>query len=96
MMALWPFGKTTRVVESSSGCLNTVMNVIWIVIGGFWICLSHIGCGLILAITIIGFPFARQHFKLATLALSPFGREIIDKKTSCYQMGQQLSQPKTP
>jgi uncharacterized membrane protein YccF (DUF307 family) len=34
--------------------------------------------GIILGITIIGIPFALQHFKLASLALTPFGREIID------------------
>ena len=52
------------------------MNIIWIFIGGIWISLTHLIFGLLLAITIIGIPFARQHFKLAGLALAPFGREI--------------------
>jgi uncharacterized membrane protein YccF (DUF307 family) len=55
------------------------MNVIRILIGGIWISLSHVVFGLILAIKIIGIPFARQHFKIASLALTPFGREIIKK-----------------
>lgn len=76
-LALWPFGKDTRVKANSTGCLSTLMNVIWILVGGIWISISHVIFGLILAITIIGIPFARQHFKLATLALTPFGREII-------------------
>lgn len=76
-LALWPFGKDTRVTEHSSGCLSTLMNVIWILFGGIWICLTHIVFGILLGITIIGIPFAKQHFKLATLALTPFGREII-------------------
>jgi len=76
-LALWPFGKDTRTKVDSTGCLSTLMNVIWILIGGIWISLSHVVFGLILAITIIGIPFARQHFKLASLALTPFGREII-------------------
>jgi len=78
-LALWPFGKDTRVTEKSSGCLSTLMNVIWILFGGIWICLTHLVFGIILGITIIGIPFAKQHFKLATLALTPFGREIIIK-----------------
>lgn len=47
------------------------------IIGGIWISLTHLIFGLLLAITIIGIPFARQHFKLATLALTPFGKEIV-------------------
>ena len=53
------------------------MNVIWIFIGGFWICLTHLFFGLLLCITIIGIPFGRQHFKMAALALSPFGKNIV-------------------
>ena len=78
-LALWPFGKDTQVNHNSQGCLSTLMNLIWILIGGIWICLSHIFFGILLAITIIGIPFAKQHFKLATLALTPFGRNIITK-----------------
>lgn len=75
-LALFPFGRNTRLNYNSSGCLSTLFNVIWILVGGIWICLSHLIFGLILTITIIGIPFALQHFKLATLALTPFGREI--------------------
>jgi uncharacterized membrane protein YccF (DUF307 family) len=52
------------------------MNIIWILIGGLWISVLHFIFGLLLAITIIGIPFARQHFKLGMLALTPFGMEI--------------------
>ncbi len=76
-LALWPFGRTTVARESTTGCLSTIMNIIWIFIGGIWISLTHLIFGLILAITIIGIPFARQHFKMATLALTPFGKEIV-------------------
>jgi uncharacterized membrane protein YccF (DUF307 family) len=76
-LALWPFGRETRMTERGSGCLNTLMNILWIFTGGIWISLTHLFFGLLLAITIVGFPFARQHFKLATVALAPFGREII-------------------
>lgn len=78
-LALWPFGRDTRSNNFSTGCLGTIMNLIWIVVGGFWIFLTHIALGLLLMITIIGIPFGRQHFKLATLALTPFGREVYSK-----------------
>lgn len=78
-LALWPFGKDTVVHASASGCLPTAMNLTWILIGGAWICLTHLFFGILFGITIIGIPFAKQHFKLATLALTPFGREIITK-----------------
>lgn len=80
LLALWPFGKTTVQSERSSGCLYIIFNIIWIFIGGIWIALSHLVFGIILYITIIGIPFGNQHFKLASLALIPFGRDIIDKK----------------
>lgn len=76
ILALWPFG--SRVVDegNSGGCLSLIMNIIWIFVGGFWICLTHLGFGLLLCITIIGIPFGMQHFKMAALALAPFGKSI--------------------
>jgi uncharacterized membrane protein YccF (DUF307 family) len=76
-LALWPFGREVRSVEHASGCLSTFMNIIWLLIGGIWISLSHLFFGALLAITIVGIPFGIQHFKLAGLALSPFGKEIV-------------------
>lgn len=77
MLTLWPFGAEIRIKPGNPGCLSTFMNILWFFIGGIWICLTHLIFGIILAITIIGIPFARQHFKLASLALTPFGREVI-------------------
>lgn len=76
ILALWPFGSQVTDDGNSGGCLSVVMNVIWIFIGGFWICLTHLAFGLLLCITIIGIPFGRQHFKMAGLALAPFGKSI--------------------
>lgn len=76
-LALWPFGKEIQDTGSSGGCLSVVMNIIWIFMGGIWICLSHLGFGLLLCITIVGIPFGIQHFKLAGLALAPFGKKIV-------------------
>lgn len=78
-LALWPFGRDTRSNNFSTGCLGTIMNLIWIIVGGFWIFLTHLVLGVILSITIIGIPFGQQHFKLAALALTPFGREVYTK-----------------
>jgi uncharacterized membrane protein YccF (DUF307 family) len=80
MLALWPFGYTTRQTGSSAGCLSIFMNVLWILTGGIWICLSHLVFGILLTITLVGIPWGRQHFKLAGLALSPFGREIVENR----------------
>lgn len=78
-MALWPFGRDTRVDVRASGCIYILMNVIWLLTGGIWIALSHALFGLLLCITIIGIPFGMQHFKLTAIALSPFGRDIVSK-----------------
>ena len=71
------FGKEVRSGQRSGGCLYVLMNILWIFLGGIWICLSHLVFGAILCITIIGIPFGLQHFKLAALALSPFGKDIV-------------------
>ncbi|MCD6201265.1 MAG: YccF domain-containing protein [Bacteroidales bacterium] len=78
-LALWPFGREAVPTDETGGCLSVFMNVLWIFIGGFWIALSHLAMALILFITIIGIPFAIQHIKLAGLALTPFGRMIVEK-----------------
>ena len=62
--------------QSPHGCLSTLMNIIWFFIGGIWIFLSHIFWGVLFCITIIGIPFGMQHFKLAGLALTPFGHDV--------------------
>lgn len=76
MLALCPFGHEVRSTPGEGGCLRVLMNILWIAVGGFWISLSHLGFGLLLCITIIGIPFGMQHFKLAGLALTPFGKKI--------------------
>jgi len=77
-LAIWPFGRDTRVHTRASGCLYILMNVIWLLCGGIWIALSHALFGLLLCITIIGIPFGMQHFKLTAIALNPFGRDIVN------------------
>ncbi|HEY0039699.1 MAG TPA: YccF domain-containing protein [Flavisolibacter sp.] len=76
---LWPFGRMAVSTSSSGGCLAVLLNIVWILCGGLWIAIGHIVFGLLLAITIIGIPFARQHFKLVEISLVPFGKKIVDK-----------------
>jgi uncharacterized membrane protein YccF (DUF307 family) len=78
-LALWPFGKEVVTHKRSNGCLYILFNVIWILIGGIWISLTHVLFGVLLFITIIGIPFANQHFKMASLALTPFGKDIVSR-----------------
>lgn len=77
LLCLWPFGSEVIESESPSGCISLPLNLIWMLFGGLWACLVHLFFGLLLALTIIGIPFARQHFKLAQLSLAPFGKDVI-------------------
>ncbi len=77
ILALWPFGQKIEYMNNAPGCLSTFMNILWLLIGGIWIALTHLLFGILLAITIIGIPWARQHFKMASLALTPFGRRVV-------------------
>ena len=78
-LSLWPFGRDTVVHSRASGCLYILMNIIWLLTGGLWIAATHAIFGVLLCITIIGIPFGLQHFKLTAIALSPFGRDIVNK-----------------
>lgn len=77
LLALWPFGHNVNKMEGKNGCLNTLMNVLWFIFGGIGIVLSHFFLGVLFFITVVGIPFGKQHFKLAHIALTPFGREIV-------------------
>lgn len=76
-LCLWPFGRTFEVSKGElPGCLFTLLNLIWLLIAGIWLALTHILFGILLMISIIGIPWGIQHFKLASFALSPFGRKV--------------------
>lgn len=76
-LCLWPFGRTFQVNKGElPGCLITLLNIIWLLIAGLWISLLHVAFGFLLFISIIGIPWALQHFKLAGFALAPFGRQV--------------------
>lgn len=81
VLQLWPFGVEVKKIEYEQGCLYTVLNIIWFIYAGIPIFITHLLFGALLAITIIGLPFAKQHFKLAGLALSPFGKVFVYPKS---------------
>jgi len=60
--------------------MNILLNIIWLVFGGFIVVLGYLFGAILLCITIIGIPFALQCFKLAGLALAPFGRDVREKE----------------
>jgi uncharacterized membrane protein YccF (DUF307 family) len=60
--------------------MNLLLNIIWLVFGGFIVVLAYFLGAILLCITIIGIPFGIQCFKLAGLAVAPFGREIREKE----------------
>lgn len=75
--SLWPFGREMASTPQDSGCLSIFMNILWIILGGIEIALAHIGFGVFFCLTIIGIPFGLQHFKMALIALVPFGKTIV-------------------
>jgi uncharacterized membrane protein YccF (DUF307 family) len=77
--SLWPFGRVV-VRRESAGAGSTIGNVIWFLVAGWWLALLHVLFGLLLAITIIGIPFALVHLKLAGLALVPYGKDVVEAR----------------
>lgn len=72
-VALFPFGKN---VQYSGSAGSTLLNILWILFGGLALAIGSWLSGAFLCITIIGIPFGKQHFKLAKLALMPFGAVV--------------------
>jgi uncharacterized membrane protein YccF (DUF307 family) len=60
--------------------MRTIGNLLWLVLGGFWMALGWWFAGLLMAISIVGLPWARSCFVIGSLCFLPFGREAIDRK----------------
>lgn len=73
-MSFFPFGKE---IVYGGGAVSFLVNVIWILISGIPLAVEHLVIGCLLCITVIGIPFGLQQFKLAKLALMPFGTSIV-------------------
>ncbi|MGH3740807.1 MAG: YccF domain-containing protein [Micromonosporaceae bacterium] len=73
---LWPFGRDL-IRKPSAGAASTLGNVIWIVVAGWWLALSHIVTAIGQFVTIIGIPLGLANLKLVMVSLTPLGREIV-------------------
>lgn len=60
--------------------MRTLLNVLWLVLAGFWLALGYIAAGIICCILIITIPFGIASFRIAAYALWPFGRTIVRKR----------------
>jgi uncharacterized membrane protein YccF (DUF307 family) len=81
---LFPFGfravsrdAFTGQEDIGTGPLGGIGNLIWLVLAGWWLALAHVVTAVVLAVTIIGIPFAWAHLKLAGIALWPIGKIIV-------------------
>jgi uncharacterized membrane protein YccF (DUF307 family) len=81
---LLPFGQKavrrdslTGQHDIGTGPLGLIGNVIWLLLAGWWLALAHLVTAFVLALTIIGIPFAWAHLKLAGIALWPIGKVIV-------------------
>jgi uncharacterized membrane protein YccF (DUF307 family) len=62
--------------------VNTLLNVIWLVVCGFWMAVGYLVAGVICCVLIVTIPFGLASFRMANYALWPFGRTLVDKPTS--------------
>jgi uncharacterized membrane protein YccF (DUF307 family) len=78
--SLWPFGRTV-VSRPGAGVASGAANILWVVVAGWWLALTHIVTGAAQCVTIIGIPFGIANFKLVPVAFWPLGRQIVDLDT---------------
>lgn len=84
-LSLLPFGNEAVHVDDlypdrknallSTG--GTLLNIVWFLLFGWWLCLSHIAAGIVQCVTIIGIPVGIANFKIAAIALWPVGRRVV-------------------
>ncbi|MGH9224926.1 MAG: YccF domain-containing protein [Acidimicrobiales bacterium] len=75
--ALWPFGRMVVHRPDRDVALGCLGNAIWFLFGGIWLATGHLVAGILLCITVIGIPMGIASFKMAGLALAPFGKMIV-------------------
>lgn len=83
----WPFGRElisrktlTGRDDLGTGTLGLIGNVLWFVLAGIWLAVSHLGTAIAFAVTLIGIPFAWAHLKLAAASLAPVGKTAVTKE----------------
>ena len=83
--ALWPFGRAV-IPQADAGTGSVLLNVVWILLAGWWLALGHITTAVAQAITVIGIPLAIANLKMIPISLVPFGKEIV--RTEALPPGQ--------
>ena len=73
-ISLDPFGK--KIVDEG-GAISCLLNILWILFSGIELAVGNFIIGCILCITIVGIPFGKQFFKIARVALFPFGAKVV-------------------
>lgn len=89
-LSLVPFGNEAIHVDElnpseKNALMNTggtVLNILWLVLLGWWLCLMHIFVGIAQCVTLIGIPVGIAHFKIAAIALWPVGRRVVSVETA--------------
>lgn len=84
-LSLFPYGNEAVHVDElnpagKSALLNsggTLLNIFWLVLFGWWLCVMHIMAGITQCLTIIGIPVGIANFKIAAIALWPVGRRVV-------------------
>jgi uncharacterized membrane protein YccF (DUF307 family) len=71
----WPFGKI--IVDANPSPAGALLNILWLLLAGWWLALHHLVLAAGLAVTIVGIPFAWQHVKLAIMSLTPVGKTAV-------------------
>lgn len=89
-LSLFPYGNEAIHVdelepEGKNSLLNaggTILNILWFMFFGWWLCLMHIFSGIAQCLTIIGIPVGIANFKIAAIALWPVGRRVVSVETA--------------
>ena len=83
--SFFPFGKKAVARDElllqkdiGTGTLGVLGNIVWFIIAGWWLAIGHLISALICFVTIIGIPFGLQHLKLASIAVFPIGKTIVE------------------
>ncbi|MCA0336242.1 MAG: YccF domain-containing protein [Actinobacteria bacterium] len=74
--ALWPFGRAV-VAQPEAGAGSVVLNILWVVLAGWWLAVGHVTTAIAQAVTIVGIPLAIANLKMIPVSLVPFGKEIV-------------------
>ena len=74
--ALWPFGRAV-VRQEEAGAGSIVLNVVWLLVAGWWLALGHVVTAVAQAVTIIGIPLAVANLKMIPVSLVPYGKRIV-------------------